>query len=437
MESLKTAVVVTVLLVVGYAVYQAIQHNASPFPSKDAGDGFANAPSTDKGPSKRAEPEKVPLGEKIPPRDGTARDITPPDISRRDVSPRDLPPRDVASRDLPQRRPMVDVGPPSRDESAPGGARREWPDNVSPSRSREVDNVTADRNAADRRRPAASPSNLDSPPDPFATGTRRPPLAAQRPEVREGEPVRKASYEVREAFRGMMDEAKRRLDQGYLSEVHLSLSSFSDDPGLTPEQSRELMGLLNGLAGQILYSRQSILDEPHVVQQGETLQQIAAKYNVPWQLLKKINGVRDPDRLEPGRKLKVLHGPFNATVSLERGEMELKLAGYYAGRFPIGLGRDLPRDLKDSYKVTRKVVGPSYSGPDGTIRGGDPSNPLGGYWIELDRQLGIHGTNDAKNLGRPDAPGCICLGPRDIEDVFDILSAPSEGAEGSTVTIKR
>ena len=38
-------------------------------------------------------------------------------------------------------------------------------------------------------------------------------------------------------------------------------------------------------------------------------------------------------------RLKVVKGPFSATVSLEKRQLTLMLGGMYAGRFPIGLGR--------------------------------------------------------------------------------------------------
>ncbi len=40
MDSIKTAIVVTVLLVVGYAVYQAIHNNPGPSPPPEVADGF-------------------------------------------------------------------------------------------------------------------------------------------------------------------------------------------------------------------------------------------------------------------------------------------------------------------------------------------------------------------------------------------------------------
>jgi LysM repeat protein len=205
---------------------------------------------------------------------------------------------------------------------------------------------------------------------------------------------------------------------------------------LAPEEVRQLTELLDQLAGTVIYSRQHLLEPAYTVKPGETLQQIAQTYTVPWQVLAKINGIREPDRLEAGRQLKVFHGPFEAVVHLERYELVLMLGGRYAGRFPIGIGRDHAQ-LEGSYTVKRKATRPPYFGPDRTLEPGDPNNPLGNFWIELGDRLGIHGTNDIKALRRADGRGSICLGPRDIEDVYDILTADSQSAAGSKVTIRR
>jgi LysM repeat protein len=71
------------------------------------------------------------------------------------------------------------------------------------------------------------------------------------------------------------------------------------------------------------------------VKPGETLETIAKEYNVPWQLLAKINGISAVDQVRPGQELKVVRGPFSATVDLTRKQMTLFVDGRYAGRFPV------------------------------------------------------------------------------------------------------
>jgi hypothetical protein len=249
-------------------------------------------------------------------------------------------------------------------------------------------------------------------------------------------PARQGPNAVRPDFREMMEFAGREIQKGSLVEVLRKLSPLYGRPDLSSEESRQLTELLGQLAGEVIYSRRHHLERPYVVQPQDTLQTVAQQYRVPWQLLAKINGVQDPQRLTPGSKLKVLRGPFDAVVFLDRYELVLQLNGLYAGRFPIGIGRDWPRQ-PGTYMVKEKSTRPAYYGPNGIIEPGQPDNPLGKYWIGLDERVAIHGTNDMRNLRRADGQGAICLGDRDIEDVYDILTAQSASWPGSQVAIRR
>jgi len=233
-----------------------------------------------------------------------------------------------------------------------------------------------------------------------------------------------------------MDEAQRRLASGQLAEVHMALSRLYGNTELTAEESQRLTELLDQLTGTVIYSRQHLLEPPYVIKAGDTLQRVAEAYNVPWRLLAKINGVKDPDRLQPGTQLKVVRGPFEAVVYLGRFELVLRLGDRYAGRFPIGIGTDNPQ-LEGSHTLRKKILDPPYIAADCKFEPGDPNNPLGKFWLELGDRLAIHGTNDVKNLRRANGRGTICLGPRDIEDLYDILTDSADSSLASKVTIRR
>lgn len=235
---------------------------------------------------------------------------------------------------------------------------------------------------------------------------------------------------LRSEFSAFIQAALKKLDEGGLAEAHERLSLFYANPGLTPEEDQQLTTLLDQVAGTVIYSRQNYLEPAYRVQPGETLQQIADRYDVPWQLLAKINGIREPDRLAPGQELKVVRGPFNAVIHLDRYELTLMLHGRYAGRFPIGIGQDQPV-MTGLQLVKDKMMNPTYYGSGQVIDADDPNNPLGERLIGLGSRLSLHGTNDPQGIGRTGGPGTIRLSNRDIEDVFDILSI------GSRVVIQR
>jgi hypothetical protein len=245
-------------------------------------------------------------------------------------------------------------------------------------------------------------------------------------------------------FKAFMLEVQKSLDERKFAEALLALSSLYNDPNLPPlpaEQKKQLDDLLGKLAGTVIYSRQHFLEKPYVVQPGDTLDKIAQQCRIPWQLLGRINGLLSPngdvndneskDRPLPvGSEMKVLHGPFEAVVNLSRHELTLMLDGRYAGRFPIGVGRD-QANLEGDYTVRDKTPNPTYRGADVQYGAGDPRNPLGSAWIGLSDRIGIHGSNNPQGIGRDDNRGSICVPNQEIQDLYGILSV------GSRVTIVR
>jgi lipoprotein-anchoring transpeptidase ErfK/SrfK len=228
-----------------------------------------------------------------------------------------------------------------------------------------------------------------------------------------------------------IEAARHDLESGQLASALQKLSVWYDDSRLSPQEQQQLNQLLDQVAGTVVYSTQHLMEPPYEVQPGERLEDIAQRYSVPWELLAKVNGIDDPSGLRPGERLKVVRGPFSALVSLDKRQLTLLTAsGAYAGRFNIGIGREHP-PREGVFAVSDKVVNPVYHGADRAVSAGDQGNPLGLRWIGLGSELGIHGTNQPENIGRTDLNGSISLGPRDVEDVFDILSV------GSRVVIRR
>jgi hypothetical protein len=247
---------------------------------------------------------------------------------------------------------------------------------------------------------------------------------------------------IQSKFDALMEAVRKKLDEGKLSEAHLALSILYGNPDLPPNQAQQINDLLDRLTGTVIYSRQHCLEPAYITQQGDTIDRIAQKYDVPWQLLARINGLMSPDApntdsptkdqpLPAGKELKVVRGPFEAVVHLDRHELTLMVQNRYAGRFPIGIGRDQPQ-LDGNYTVRNKTLKPAYYGPDDVNLGpDDPKNPLGGAWIGLTDRIGIHGANSPQAIGHDNNRGSICVGDRDLQDLYGILSV------GSRVTIVR
>lgn len=247
-------------------------------------------------------------------------------------------------------------------------------------------------------------------------------------------PAAHAEGDLHAQFAALMQSAEASLAQGHLAETHLELSEWYGEPSLTPDEERQLVGLLDQLAGTVIYdSRQHLLEPAYTVQPGDSLERIADEYQVPWQLLANINGIRDPQHLRQGEPLKVVRGPFSAVVALQKFELVLEVGGRYAGRFRIGMGQQ--RAPEGDFVLLKKELNPTYYG-ERVIDANDPNNPLGEYALDLGNGVLIHGTNDPQAIGRADSRGCICLAERDIKDLFEILTPKSDRSDGSMVKIR-
>jgi len=214
--------------------------------------------------------------------------------------------------------------------------------------------------------------------------------------------------------------------------------------GLPEPQDRSAREMLNQAADQWLFSKSVFSNDPYcsfyTVQQGDLLVNIAKKYNVPYELLMKINGIDNASRLRVGQTLKVVHGPFLVEVKCSTFQMIVTLGDAVARCYPVSIGktgRDTPRGVW-KVRVGKKQVNPAwpdsetgkYYYPD------DPENPLGERWIGLEgvegdavgrEGFGIHGTIKPDEIGKNASRGCIRLLNPNVEEVYDML------AEGKTL----
>ena len=225
-----------------------------------------------------------------------------------------------------------------------------------------------------------------------------------------------------------MESARSHIDAGQWYDALFTLSMQYRSPDLTAEQRQKLLDVLDPLAGKVIYSTEHLIEPGYEVRRGETLTEIAQRFNVPWQLLANINGISNPDNITPGSQLKVIPGPFHADVDLVGKELTLFVGRLYAGRFPISVGGD-PSPPPGEYRVNDKQPGHTYYAGDGrTIATDDPQNPYGQIWIDLGGDICLHGSPRADTDNRL---GCISLSPADANDLFGILS------KGSPVVIRR
>jgi LysM repeat protein len=243
-----------------------------------------------------------------------------------------------------------------------------------------------------------------------------------------------AATAAAQSFASSWPAIQGALERQELVAAHEMLSQWYGNPNLSPAEKQQVESLLGQLAGTVVYSTEHRLEPPYTVQAGDSLQTIANKYEVPWQLLAKINGIPAANLVQPGQQLKVVHGPFSAVVELDESQMTLLLDGRYAGRFPVRIEQDAPL-AEGEWKLEQKLVNPTAEATGVVSASYTPS--------AVDRVLVLRnespgGTTISITSGQTApsgptavAPAAIRLSAQDAEEVADILSV------GSTVTIRR
>lgn len=251
----------------------------------------------------------------------------------------------------------------------------------------------------------------------------------------------------REAVAAFIADAKQRISRGEVYQTLVQLSKYYNAPQLTPEETNQINQILSEISGEVIFKHPEKYFSTYTVKPGDTITVIAAQHQIPWQLVAKINGMSAPYHVNPGDKVKVVRGPFNAEIHMDRFELSLWLPigtdannSLYAGTFHIGLGGDCPQ-LQGDYIVDEKFINPEYpkfSNKPTTFGPGDSNNPYGDRLLSLvcvtdpnHAKIGIHGTNNKQYIRNSVPFGFICLGARDINDLYDILSV------GSRIKIER
>ncbi len=185
-------------------------------------------------------------------------------------------------------------------------------------------------------------------------------------------------------------------------------------------------------------------NENHVVQDGETMANIAKLYDVGMLALMAANKGVDPFLPQSGRVLTIPAQLILPEVPREGVVINLaELRLYYFPSngeevvhiFPVGIGR-IGRDTPVmTTSISEKRPNPTWT-PPASIRAeyrakgidlpavvaAGPDNPLGMFALRLAYGSGeylIHGTNKDFGIGMRVSAGCIRMDPKDIEWLFD------------------
>ncbi len=212
---------------------------------------------------------------------------------------------------------------------------------------------------------------------------------------------------------------------------------------LAPGEADRIRESASALNKRLVFGPEIVEGDPfvrsHIVLPGEQLARIVKAHSlaVDWRFIMRINGISDERRIRPGRRLKLITGPFHAVVSKSDFRLDLYLGSgphrVYVASYPVGLGihNSTPVGM---FRVLAgsKLVNPAWTDP----RTGEhfdpynPTNPIGERWIglqplgEANHDLfgyGIHGTIEPESIGTQSSMGCVRMLPKDVEVIYEAL----------------
>jgi L,D-transpeptidase ErfK/SrfK len=183
----------------------------------------------------------------------------------------------------------------------------------------------------------------------------------------------------------------------------------------------------------------------HLVEKGEFLYKIAARYNCGFPALSRANGLRNPNEVRAGMKLTlpllmILPGRENGETTVVnlpefrlyhfRSEKEVRV-------YPICIGLTTWQTPRGQFEIANKVMNPTWYmnremadklHVSREVVSPGPLNPLGDRWIGTSLEhIGFHSTNQPMSIGRALSHGCMRLYPDSAMEFFDSTRVKEKG----------
>ena len=196
------------------------------------------------------------------------------------------------------------------------------------------------------------------------------------------------------------------------------------------EKNAQIAKEIEELNMKILFS--SMMTEDSIfyeIKPGDTLAEIASRYNTTVELLKKANGLTT-SLIMPGKQLKVYKGGFTISVDKSKNVLFLKKKnGEIFKTYAVSTGKDYCTPT-GTFTIEEKLVSPVWYKVDAVVEPNSPEYELGSRWMGISEPgYGIHGTKDESSIGQYITSGCVRMKNEDVEELYTIV--PS----GTSVTI--
>jgi lipoprotein-anchoring transpeptidase ErfK/SrfK len=158
----------------------------------------------------------------------------------------------------------------------------------------------------------------------------------------------------------------------------------------------------------------------YTVQAGDTLYVLAKKNHTTVDFIKKINDLKS-NNIYPKMKLKIHTAPFLIRIDKSKNTLVLYSNDEAVKKYSVATGRKNCTPVGE-FKITDKLVHPTWFKTGAILPPGSPENALGTRWMGFDKPAyGIHGTIEPKSIGTQASEGCIRMLNEDVEELYSIV----------------
>lgn len=163
----------------------------------------------------------------------------------------------------------------------------------------------------------------------------------------------------------------------------------------------------------------------HEVQKGDNLFRLAKKYAVTPELIERVNHLSD-EKLRVGTKLKIPTVRLSILVDKSRNLLELKADNVLLKTYVVSTGENNCSPV-GVFKITDKLVNPTWYKAGAVVKSGSPQNVLGTRWMGITKKgYGIHGTTEPEKLGKQVTAGCVRMRNDEVEELYALVPAGTE-----------
>ena len=237
----------------------------------------------------------------------------------------------------------------------------------------------------------------------------------------ETEPYKK-SHEGAEAI---YNKSAGFLKEGKLLEARQAykelLAEYPDS-----EFVRKAMAELEELNMKILFSPTPTEDSVfYEVKPGDTLAKIAKEFGTTVELIMRSNNLQNTV-IRPAMRLKVSKANYSVIVDKSQNILMLKAGDEILKTYTVSTGENNSTPT-GTYKITTKLIDPTWYKTGAVVPPGSPENILGSRWMGLTAAgYGIHGTTDESTIGMQVTAGCIRMRNKEVEELYSILPGGAE-----------